>query len=72
MSKPRSKSNWLIYVGTRMVRVFGARTPGAAARRAFKHLIRDGYLKRQPRSYDNGAFWEGVSIVHEKNAPHGV
>lgn len=72
MSKSRKKSNYLVYVGTRMVRVFGVGTPGAAARQAFRRLIKDGYIKRQPKSYDNGAFWEGASIVHEKNAPHGT
>ena len=39
-----------------------AKTPGAAARIAFRNLIRNGAIKKQPRSSEDGR-WDGTSIA---------
>ena len=43
-----------------------AKTPGAAARIAFRNLIRSGTIKKQPRSSEDGG-WDGTSIVVRKS-----
>lgn len=50
-----------VNVGYKDSILVGAKTPGAAARKVFRMLIRVGYLKRQPRTDCDGWF-EGVSI----------
>lgn len=39
-----------------------ARTPQAACRKAFKHWIKEGQLKRQPKTDDDGGF---VGVTYE-------
>lgn len=48
-------------VGTSIV-VAEARTPGCAARVVFRHLIREGHLKRQPETDTDNGWFKGVSI----------
>jgi len=50
-----------VHIGTRLPMRIVAKTAGAAARIAFRSLIRKGILKRQPKSSDDDG-WEGVII----------
>ena len=57
----RPKRVFAVRIGNRSIGV-EAKTPGAAARKAFKSAIRNGFIKNQPRSTEDGG-WEGVTIT---------
>ena len=58
------KRNWMVTVGhAQAAWKFQARTPGAAARKAFRVLIDIGSMNRQPQTDHETGGWKGVSVV---------
>lgn len=55
MPKPK-RISWIVAHGTHRVFVREARTSGAAARQAFRWLIRRERIKRQPKTDPAGGF----------------
>lgn len=61
MPRPQPRQNYRVAVGLAASMIARARTPGAAARIAFRQFIAARLIRRQPRTEPGGS-WEHTSI----------
>lgn len=60
----KKTNNYSVQIGNHPpVTIYGANSPYHACRKVFRLLIKNGTLKRQPQTDDNGGFKEVVVTI---------